>query len=332
MGDLRSPKQFNQLCLVAGWYWVMASQNLKRGQVKPAELAGRQLAVWRSASGSVHAFDAYCPHMGAHLAEGRVIGDSLRCFFHNWRFEANGSCSEIPCLKRGDAAITARAWPVEERYGLIWLWPGIEPGPFLPVPPELKDKSIRFRLGKRFTKGCHPNVVMVNAIDEQHFQTVHRLPGHILSLQPEVLDRHSIRFTNAGTMPRSNWLGRLLSRFYRDRLFYQTTYWYGHVGVASFGPDFLHLHVMFSLVRNSEGKTEGWPIAVVERHSGLLGWLRDQLVLMVTGIGARYFAVGDTQVFQTIRFQLQHPVVADRSVISFIRHYEQQPVIDWEHS
>ena len=39
--------------------------------------------------GVVHAF---CPHMGAHLGMGGVVvGNSLRCPFHGWSFNASGS-------------------------------------------------------------------------------------------------------------------------------------------------------------------------------------------------------------------------------------------------
>ncbi|MEH6458452.1 aromatic ring-hydroxylating dioxygenase subunit alpha [Chitinimonas sp. JJ19] len=331
MSGMSELKQFNQPLLVEGWYWLLPSHQLKPGQVKAVELSGKQLAVWRSASGKVHAFDAHCPHMGAHLAEGRVMGESLRCFFHNWRFEADGRCADIPCLKRDGGGIRAQSWPVEERYGLIWIWPGTQAGPFLPVPPELAAQPLRYQLGNHFIKGCHPNVVMVNAIDEHHFQTVHKLPGHILSLAATPQGQHTLHFRNTGTLPRHHWLGRLLGRFYRGPLYYETTYWYGHVGVASFGPDFLHLHVMFALRRTQEGKTEGWAIALTRRHAGPLGWLRDQLALLITRVGARYFALGDTRVFQTIRFDFRNPTPADRSVIAFIRHYEQQARINWEH-
>ena len=330
MSGLTALTRFNQPLLVEGWYWLLPSRHLKRGRVKAVELAGRPLAVWRSASGQVRVFDAHCPHMGAHLAEGRVEGEGLRCFFHNWRFEADGRCSDIPCLGRDGGAIAAQAWPVMERFGLIWVWPGRQPGPFLPMPPELADQPIRWRLGNHFVKGCHPNVVMINAIDEHHFNTVHKLPGQVLSLEPQTLDGHTIRFRNQGRLPQRHWLGRLLGRFYRGPLYYETTYWYGHTGVASFGPDFLHLHVMFALRRTPEGRTEGWSIALTRRHDGPLGWLRDTAALWLTKIGARYFAVGDTRVFQTIRFDFRHPTPADRSVIAFIRHYEAQRTSEWE--
>ena len=172
---------------------------------------------------------------------------------------------------------------------------------------------------------------MVNAIDEQHFQTVHRLPGHILSLQPEARDDQVIAFRNTGRMPDTHWLGRFLGRFYRGPLYYELTYCWGHVGVVSFGPDFLHLHVMFALRRLPDGGTEGYTIAMTRRHKGIFGKLRDAVVLRLTRVGARYFALGDTKVFQTIRFDFRTPIPADRSVIAFIRHYEQQKRLDWSH-
>ena len=58
----------------------------------------------------------------------------------------------------------------------------------------------------------------------------------------------------------------------------------------------------------------------------VFGRLRDAVVLGLTRIGARYFAMGDTKVFQSIRFDFRTPIAADRSVIAFIRHHEQQNV------
>lgn len=330
MLEVRQLENFNQPVMVEGWYWVLASNALKPGTVKAVDVGGRPLAVWRSSSGQVRIFDAHCPHMGAHLAQGKVDGESLRCFFHNWRFEADGRCSDIPCLAKPGPTVRARAWPAIERHGLIWVWPGHSPGPFLPVPPDIDDSEIHSTLGNYFRKGCHPNVVMVNAIDEQHFQTVHRLPGHILSLQPVNRDDQSISFRNTGRMPDAHWLGRLLGRFYRGPLFYELTYCWGHVGIVSFGPDFLHLHVMFALRRLPDGGTEGYTIALTRRHKGIFGRLRDAVVLGLTRIGARYFAMGDTKVFQSIRFDFRTPIAADRSVIAFIRHYEQQKRLDWK--
>ena len=92
---------FNQTdAIVEGWYWALPSSELGKGKVKAVRFLGQDLAVYRGGSGKVVAMDARCPHMGVHLAEGRVEGDGLRCFFHRWKFEGSGKCSDIPALPR----------------------------------------------------------------------------------------------------------------------------------------------------------------------------------------------------------------------------------------
>ena len=57
--------------------------------------------------------------------------------------------------------------------------------------------------------------------------------------------------------------------------------------------------------------------------------LVSRLLLYFTAIAARYFAHGDTRVFQTIRFSLRNPIAADRAVVAFIHHLEAQPLSAW---
>src|SRR5262249_6118774 len=144
---------------------------------------GRELVLYRSTSGRVTALDAYCPHMGAHLAEGKVEGEALRCLFHYWKFDAAGKCIEIPCQPECGFVPPIQTWQVAEKYGLIWLWAGKEPSHELPFVPELEHQECETVLENRFTKECHPKVMMINAIDAQHFNSVHPLPVN-LNLEP----------------------------------------------------------------------------------------------------------------------------------------------------
>ena len=83
--------------VIEGWYWVLKGRELKRGQIKPLTVMGREIIVYRDEEGQVRAMDAYCPHMGAHLAEGRVDGKGVRCFFHHWKLAESGEVTDIPC-------------------------------------------------------------------------------------------------------------------------------------------------------------------------------------------------------------------------------------------
>jgi phenylpropionate dioxygenase-like ring-hydroxylating dioxygenase large terminal subunit len=316
--------------LVRGWYWLCPSRAIKRGKVIAQRLLGRDLAVYRGEDGRVVAMDAYCAHMGAHLAEGRVEGNSLRCFFHHWRYAADGVCDDIPCL-RGAAPASARvrAWPVAERYGLVWVWTGAEAEHEIPEVPELIGADCASLLVNPFTKNCHPNVVLINAIDEQHFHSVHHLPGTILNMQALVRSESNIEFHNIGRPPQRNFFWRLIGRFYKGALTYKMSYWYGSTGFVTLGPDFLHFHLLFALRRGDNGETIGHTVAITRRRKGALGWLINKANLYVTALLAWYFATGDTRVFQTIRFEFRTPIGADRAVLAFIRHFEQQPLAEW---
>lgn len=316
--------------VVEGWYWLCRSREIRRGKARALRLLGRDLAVYRGEDGRVVALDAYCAHMGAHLAEGRIEGNTLRCFFHRWRYAEDGRCVEIPCLEGTPSArMRVRSWPVAERYGMVWLWTGATPAHGVPEAPELAGRPYASLLANRFEKPCHPNVVLINAIDEQHFHSVHHLPGSVLTMEALPQSAANVEFRNVGRVPTDTWTGRLLVCFYRGPLTYAMSYWYGSLGFVTFGPDFLHLHLMFALRRGEDGRTEGQTIALTKHRSGIMGWIANKVLLAFTAVAARYFAYGDTRVFQTIRFRFANPIPADRAVIAFIRHLEAQPLADW---
>jgi phenylpropionate dioxygenase-like ring-hydroxylating dioxygenase large terminal subunit len=83
------------------WYTVGRAAELPPGAVTTGRLAGREYVLFRSGSGALAAFDAHCPHMGAHLRGATVAGERLRCPLHHWTIGSDGSC-------RGPGADSAR--------------------------------------------------------------------------------------------------------------------------------------------------------------------------------------------------------------------------------
>jgi len=289
---------------------------------------GKELAVYRGEDGQVVALDAYCPHMGAHLGEGSVEGDEIRCLFHGWRFNSKGECTDIPCENSCAQVSRLKTWPVEEQYGLIWIWIGASPRHPIPFVPELGQGEFDYHLGKAFTKECHPNVVMINAIDEQHFASVHKLPVD-LRMEAKEINESCILFTNTNPIPSRSFISRLIKRLYEDAGTYQLSYWYGTNGTVTLGPDILHFHILFALRPTEDGKTEGQTVLLTKRRAGLLGRMFSWVVLRLSSAASAYFAHGDTKIFRSIRFDLKTPIKADRSVIRFIQHLEKQKVADW---
>jgi nitrite reductase/ring-hydroxylating ferredoxin subunit len=74
---------------------------------------GREIAIFR-VDGELVAFDNACPHEGNPLVHGDVLGDTLTCAYHGWRFDlATGACLV------GDAPV--RRYDVELRGGDLWI-------------------------------------------------------------------------------------------------------------------------------------------------------------------------------------------------------------------
>ena len=76
---------------------------------------------------------------------GPVEDDCVRCPYHGWKYDASGKCVEIPA-NTADKVIPQRArvdsYPVEERYGLVWIFLGDLPAnerPPIPEFPEFDD-------------------------------------------------------------------------------------------------------------------------------------------------------------------------------------------------
>src|ERR1700761_6755417 len=123
-----------------GWFVAAFSSDLPAKGVKPLRFFGEKLVAFRGDDGQVHILDAYCAHMGADLgAGGVVVGDSIRCPFHAWRYCGTGECVEIPYAKKIPVKAKQRAWTVREVNGLVLVWHderGGAPDFEIPVIPD----------------------------------------------------------------------------------------------------------------------------------------------------------------------------------------------------
>jgi len=78
-----------------GWFRILGSAELSKGEVKYVNLHGENMAVFRGDDGIVYALEAYCAHLGANLAiNGTVVNERcIQCPFHAWTFDGKtGNC------------------------------------------------------------------------------------------------------------------------------------------------------------------------------------------------------------------------------------------------
>src|SRR6185436_16111132 len=78
------------------WQPVYHAADLKTGRPVPLRIMGEDYTLYRGESGAVHLTQPRCPHRGTRLSTAWVEGDALRCFYHGWKFGADGQCVEQP--------------------------------------------------------------------------------------------------------------------------------------------------------------------------------------------------------------------------------------------
>lgn len=107
------------------WYAVALSSELKKNPLT-VQLWYQNIVLFRNQKGEVCALENRCPHRGVQLSSGYVQGDDIVCVYHGWKFDRQGHCVEIPYLqdKQKLPPCRIRSYPVQERHGFIWVFPG----------------------------------------------------------------------------------------------------------------------------------------------------------------------------------------------------------------
>ena len=104
--------------------------------VKAVRVLGQDLVLFRGPDGRLGLLDRDCPHRGADLAFGRLEDGGLRCLFHGWLFDTEGRCLETPAEppeSRVCSRVRQKAYPVQERSGIVFAFLGEGAPPALPA-------------------------------------------------------------------------------------------------------------------------------------------------------------------------------------------------------
>ncbi len=181
-----------------GWFVVAFSDELKNGDVHTLDYFGKKYALYRGEDGVARIMDAYCPHLGGSLARGKVIGDSLACPFHAWRFGPDGKCNHIPYSPRIPGKAVVDTTPCKEVNNIIFMWhdpKGGAPQFDVPVLPECEDDEWMPWVHAKLRVLTHPVELVENVVDVGHFSPVHRTEVETFD---NVFEDHMAKQINAG--------------------------------------------------------------------------------------------------------------------------------------
>lgn len=335
---LKGNRVFNNPEVVAqGWLPVCKSIKIPRGKAASFLLTRQRIVVYRGMNGIPFALDAFCPHMGADLGNGRVVGDTLQCYFHHWKFSSKGSLVGTKC-KNAPESVGIRSWPVEEKYGFIWVFPAKNAPYPVPSPFGLEGRdTISCYLGK-VKLFAHHHVMIVGGIDLQHFSTVHNID--IDFKLKSKLDEHKASWRLDGVVERKGVRGRLMHFFFGGKLNYHANIAGGSWISITYAPDlkfnFIQkkvppLHVVWGCVGSESGVSDVNIFLVTEKYKGwrvIKSWFK---LLLTTGL---LFILKDDDIkaFPYMRFNIGHLSQEDYSVRRMVRFLNGLPLSHWSSS
>lgn len=157
------------------WYAVATPRQVRR-QPLALRRFGRDLVLWRDATGRVVVMPDRCPHKGARLSDGRVQDGTLACPYHGFRFDPAGACVATPVqpTTRIPHAMCVHPLPSREVHGLVWVWVGDgTPTEEVPWFDDVPTDSVGAWDGA-LVYPVHYSRMIESNFDVYHFPFVHR--------------------------------------------------------------------------------------------------------------------------------------------------------------
>lgn len=124
-----------------GWHCVGLSEQFRDGKPHAIDAFGTRLVVFEGEhSKTLNVINAYCPHLGGNLADGKIKGDNIACPFHDWRWAGDGKCAAIPYAKRVPPRARTQSFITCEQNQQLFVWydPEGNPPPADVVIPRLE--------------------------------------------------------------------------------------------------------------------------------------------------------------------------------------------------
>jgi len=329
----------NPRVLTQGWYPAIPTRKLRVGDVQSFTLLSQRLVLFRGNDGKVRALDAFCPHMGADLANGDVQGNELRCYFHRWQFTGEGDLSDVPCKKTLPKGVKLNSYPVEEKYGFIWIFGGEKATHPVAKPPgflaDVPLQSLHLRRGTLF---AHHHIMMANGIDLQHFASVHGL-DIAFDFQVQENSKDVFDWVLTGKVPSSGIKNRLFRWISGDEFTYRVRFAGGTVAAITYGdgrsfgktsriplPSF---HILWGCRPTSRLVSEVEIFLVQQKYRGLFGPIKQGLSWLGTLMLLTLLKDEDIKAFPHMRFQAGRLIEADASVARLIQLTNRLTLSPW---
>lgn len=167
------------------WFVVGASRDFApRGGPRGRLVGGTEVVLWRDAAGALRAGPGVCPHLGAPLAEGRVVCGTLVCRWHGLALDGGPTAGWEP-------------FPAYEDGVLAWVRLDGADGEEPLASPRVSPRPERFdtldTVATQFGV-CEPEDVIANRLDPWHGAWFHPYAFTRLTVVEEPSEENGYRF------------------------------------------------------------------------------------------------------------------------------------------
>jgi nitrite reductase/ring-hydroxylating ferredoxin subunit len=157
------------------WQPIAMSSELKDLPVA-VRIMGEDLVLFRDKRGKVGLLDRHCCHRGTSLEYGIIEECGIRCCYHGWAFDVDGTILDTPGEPAESKIKTVNfqgAYPAREFAGLVFAYMGppetMPEFPFYDVFDLPGDKLVPYSL----TYPCNWIQIFENAMDPAHGVFLH---------------------------------------------------------------------------------------------------------------------------------------------------------------
>jgi nitrite reductase/ring-hydroxylating ferredoxin subunit len=313
--DLHAPEPKAFAKYPASWYYVCTSKSLHAHRLMGVTLCGRRLVVFRSERGMAGALEAWCPHIGSDMSLGRVVGDTVECPNHRFRFDASGACA--------NQDLRAKAYPVVERFGAVFVFLG--PKPLFPLPSFSAEIDLVSAKPMQWVVSTDWYMLVANPFDARHFAGTHdrRLVRPPSLRSPHEFALHiDIDYEITGR----GWTDRATRSLSGAHVRLEVTAWGGNIVVvrAAFAKDqsfgILIVEPRYDMPGNEHrGAQVTVIVSAIRRGTSLMARILDALTVRAKRFAIGRFLTQDAKGVQRLKYAPSGLRVGDETLAQFLR-------------
>ncbi len=198
---------------VAAWTAEVGEEPLGR------RVCDQPIVLYRDTDGAAIALSDRCAHRGYPLSAGNVCDGMIRCGYHGFGYDSSGACRLVPGQSNIASRLAVRSYPIAERDGWIWVWPGnaelADPGA-IPDTHWMNDPAWAAVTHSVFF-ACRSGLIHDNLLDLTHETFL-----HTSTVGDDYIVDHPLTVTVDGTVVTAD---RLMPGVVPPPLYLTTTGW-----------------------------------------------------------------------------------------------------------